>query len=186
MNKLFHAFSIEVPGAVLDDVMFFDNTDYDASNTTTPTYENTVAKAKGFIRMKHLKRKLADVAVPIQCDVTYGTEGTASTLPSDTKIVVGYISILGFISLIPEEERDKIKEADYPAKAAEQLKKIVDEAIQAELTEFLTVRTLTERNKYTGIANPEKMISIDLPTQYINVEKSTVSSVVKYIDLSKD
>lgn len=185
MNKLFHAFSIEVPGTVLDDVMFFDEKDYDRTNTTAPTYDETVEKAKSFIRMKHLKRKLAEIAVPIQCDVTFTTPGTASTAPTGTKIVVGYISIDGFISQYPEEERNKFTVDEYPAKAAAKLKEIVDEALKDELTEFLTVRTLTERNKYTGLKTPEKMIAIDLPTQYINVVDSEQVSTVKYLNLSK-
>ena len=132
MNNLFKAFTIEVAGQSLDDQIFFQYSDYDSSDMDSPTDAEVLAKAIAFTRMQQIKRKLSELTVPVYCTVEFGTAGTASTVPTDAKITVGYISYEPFVSTsnpIPESDADQIAAAEAA------IKKIIDDSLAGELVQ---------------------------------------------------
>lgn len=139
MNNLFNAFSIKVPGQVLDDKKFYEYADYDVTSTTIPTDAQTLTKAQAYVRLKHIERKLSELSVPIYFTITYGTDGTASTVPTDAEIAVSYISIEPFLSTLTTAP----DEADRFTAAADVIKGIIDAGLSAEIDdEFFEVQKL--------------------------------------------
>lgn len=132
MNNLFKVFTIEVPGQVLDDKLFFQYDDYDSNVMTTPTDANVEAKAIAFTRMQQLKRKLSELTVPLYCTVDFATAGTCATVPTGATITVGYISYEPFVSVsdpIPKDESAQITAAET------EIAKIVNDCLGSELVQ---------------------------------------------------
>lgn len=177
MNNLFNAFSIKVPGEVLDDKKFFEYADYDNTSTTVPTDAETLTKAKAFVRLKHVERKLSELSVPVYFTIKYDTEGTASTVPSDAEIVVGYISIEPFLSTL------EVLTSDHFADAAGVIKAIIDEALSAELLdEFFEVQVTYSKAQFPGSSTTNDYR--ELKTEYITVADAGVESTVVHIVLT--
>ena len=183
MNNLFQAFSIEIPGQLLDDKQFYEYSDFDGDDFTSPTDAEVLEKAKALIRMKQLKRMLSECTVPLYCNVDFATPGTASTVPTDATITVGYLSYEPFISRLnpipvfatPEEAQ---------AAAAGEIKKIMDAVLAEDIdNEYAILQKLysTENNPIAKVVYPYREIYMD----YISVEKPdpAVVSTVKYIKL---
>lgn len=183
MNNLFQAFSIEIPGQLLDDKQFYEYADFDAENFTSPTDDEVLAKAKALIRMKQVKRMLSECTVPLYCTVEFGTPGTASAVPTDAKITVGYLSYEPFISrLDPIPVFADATEAQDAA--AGEIKKIMDAVLAEDIdNEYAVLQKLysKENNPIDKVVMPYREIYMD----YIDVEKpaSAVVSTVKYIKL---
>lgn len=179
MNNLFKAFTIKVPGQDLDDKRFFEYEDFDSSDMSTPTDEEVLAKAIAYTRMQQIKRKLSELTVPIYCTVEFASEGTASTVPSDATITVGYISYQPFVSTvdpIPVEESEQITAAETV------IKKIIDEAMASELVqEMAAVQKITSRT-ITPLITKEESYR-DVYMDYIDVPSVTVSSTVTFVKL---
>jgi hypothetical protein len=181
MNNLFHAFSISVSSDVLDDKMFYEYADYDNTSTTVPTDAETIAKAKAFIRLKHLKRKLSELTVPVFLTITFGTEGTASTIPESADIVVGYTTIEPFLS--QEDPGSILTDDQRKLAAAEVLREIINNALSEVIEdEFLAVQKTYERVQFPGSTNTETYR--ELETVYLTVEAAGVTAVVAYITLA--
>lgn len=183
MNNLFQAFSIEIPGQLLDDKQFYEYADFDAENFTSPTDVEVLAKAKALIRMKQVKRMLSECTIPLYCTVEFGTPGTASTVPTDAKITVGYLSYEPFISRInPIPEFATVEEAELAAAA--EIKKIMDAILAEDIDqEYAVLQKLYnhENNPISKVSMPYRQIYMD----YIDAEKpsSPVVSTVTYIKL---
>ncbi|AFC21761.1 hypothetical protein GAP32_311 [Cronobacter phage vB_CsaM_GAP32] len=178
MNNLFNAFSIKVSGQVLDNQKFFQYSDYDNTSTTAPTDAQTLTKAKAFVRLKHIERKLSELAVPVYFKINFGTAGTAANVPANAEIVVGYISIEPFLSTL-ETAPD---EADRFTAAAGVIKGIIDAALAAELKdEFFEVQKTYSRSKFPGSSDTETFR--ELETIYVTVPDAEVESTVAYIEI---
>lgn len=182
MNNLFNAFKISVPGQLLDNKKFFEYADYDNESTDVPTDGETLNKAQAYIRMKHVERKLSELSVPVYFTITFGTEGTASSIPSDAEIVVGYVSINPFITqptgLVPGGT------TDYTT-ASDTIKAIIDEAISATLlSEFAEVQKTYTRSLFPGSSTTNTYRELEtIYVTSIGAAPGTESEVV-YIDLS--
>lgn len=183
MNNLFQPFSIEIPGQLLDDKRFYEYADFDGENYTTPTDANVLDKAKAYIRMQQLKRKLSECTVPLYCTIEFTTPGTSSTIPTNAKITVGYLSFEPFISTldpIPVYNND----TDAGAGAAGVIQEIVDEVLASDIEqEYAVLQRLyqQENNPLSKVVYPYREIYMD----YIDVEKAdpSVNSTVTYINL---
>lgn len=183
MNNLFQPFSIEIPGQLLDDKRFYEYEDFDGDNYTVPTDANVLDKAKAYIRMQQLKRKLSECTVPLYCTVEFTTPGTCSTVPTGAKITVGYLSFEPFISTL-----DPIPvyadEAAAGAGAAGVIQKIVDEVLASDIDqEYAVLQKLyqQENNPIDKVVYPYREIYMD----YIDVAKAdpAVNSTVTYVKL---
>ncbi len=174
MNNLFNAFSIKVPGTILDDKVFWEYSDY---SSNTPTDEQTVLKAEAFVKLKHLKRKLNELAIAVYCDVKFSTPGTAGTVPGDAEIVVAYPSIQPFVSEAELKDSDDEFEA-----AAAVIKAIIDAALKDEIVdEFQTVQKTYTRKKFPDDAGTETYQ--ELTTVKVTAPASTAQSTVTAIKL---
>lgn len=183
MNNLFQVFSIEVPGQLLDDKQFYEYADFDGEDFTSPTDAEVLEKAKALIRMKQVKRMLSECTVPLYCTVEFGTPGTASTIPTDAKITVGYLSYEPFISRL-----DPIPvfatEADAQNAAAGVIKEIMDTVLAEDIDqEYAILQKLYnhENNPIAKVVYPYRQIYME----YVDVEKPdpAVASTVTYIKL---
>lgn len=183
MNNLFQAFSIEIPGQLLDDKQFYEYADFDSENFTSPTDAEVLAKAKALIRMKQVKRMLSECTIPLYCTVDYATPGTASTVPTDAKIVVGYLSYEPFISRLDPIPVFATDEEAQDA-AAGVIKGIMDAVLAEDIDqEYAVLQKLYthENNPIAKVTFPYREIYMD----YIDVEKPSVAvvSTVTYIKL---
>lgn len=179
MNNQFNAFSIVVEGQILDDVQFYEYSDYDSSDTTTPTDDEVLAKAKAFIRTKHVERALSSLSVPVYFTITYGTAGTSATIPTDATIVVGYVSLEAFISTITDTP---MTDAQKQTAAAASLKTIVDAALAADIeNEYGTIQYTFEKVAYKGTTTEETFK--ETQTVYLDVPSADVTSTVSFITL---
>lgn len=183
MNNLFQAFSIEIPGQLLDDKQFYEYDDFDAENFTSPTDAEVLAKAKALIRMKQVKRMLSECTVPLYCTVEFGTPGTASTVPTDAKITVGYLSYEPFISRLDPIPVFATPEEAQTA-AAGVIKGIMDAVLAEDINqEYAILQKLysLENNPIAKVVYPYREIYME----YVDVEKPSpaVTSTVTYIKL---
>lgn len=181
MNNLFEAFSIEIPGQNLDDKYFYEYSDFDTDNIAIPTVAESVAKAKAFIRMKQIKRKLSELAIPVYFTVKYATEGTASTIPTDATLTVGYISYEAFISTInPVPVYATPEEA--AAGAAAVIKAIIDDAMNQEIDdEYAVVAKLYDRER--NPFNTTEVAYREIEVVYLTADAVVVDSTVTHIIL---
>lgn len=178
MNNLFNAFSIKVPGQVLDNKKFFEYADYDNTSITVPTDAQTLTKAQAYVRLKHIERKLSELSVPTYFTIDFETPGTAAAVPTDAELVVGYISIEPFLSTL-ETAPD---EADRFTAAADVIKGIIDEALAAEIDEeFFEVQKTYTRSLFPGSSETDTYRELD--TVYVTVPDSAVESTVVYIPI---
>jgi hypothetical protein len=179
MNNLFNAFSIKVPGEVLDNKKFFEYADYDNTSITVPTDAETLTKAKAYVRLKQVERKLSELSIPVYFTIKFTTAGTASTVPSDAEIVVSYISIEPFLSTLDTYP----DEADRFTAASTVIKGIIDVALADVLeNEFFEVQKTYSRAVFPGSSTTDTYR--ELETIYVTVEDSAVESTVVYIDLT--
>lgn len=180
MNNLFKVFTIEVPAQSLDDKLFFQYSDYDSEDMASPTDAQVLAKAIAFTRMQQIKRKLSELTVPVYFTVEFGTEGTASTVPTDATITVGYISYEPFVSTvdpIPSADADQITAAEGV------IKKIIDDSLASELVqEMAYVQRIV-----SVVQNPLVTTQVDerdVYMGYIDVPAvATNDSVVTFVKL---
>lgn len=178
MNNLFNAFSIKVPGQVLDNKKFFEYSDYDNTSITAPTDAQTLTKAKAYVRLKHIERKLSELSVPVYFTINFATPGTASAVPTDAELVVGYISIEPFLSTLT----DAPDEADRFTAAASVIKGIIDEALAAEIeSEFFEVQKTYTRSQFPGSSETDTYR--ELETVYVTVPAESATSTVVYIEI---
>lgn len=178
MNNLFNAFSIKVPGQVLDNLKFFQYSDYDNTSITAPTDAQTLTKAKAYVRLKHIERKLSELAVPVYFTINFGTEGTAEAVPTDAEIVVGYISIEPFLSTLSTAPAAE----DRFTAAAGVIKEIIDAALASELKdEFFEVQKTYSRTVFPGSSETDTYR--ELETIYVTVPDASAESTVQYIEL---
>jgi len=179
MNNLFNAFSIKVPGQLLDNQKFYQYSDYDNTSTTTPTDDQTKDKGIAFVRLKQIERKLSELSVPVYFTIDFGTAGSATAIPSDAELVVGYISIEPFLSTL----EDAPAEAERFTAASGVIKKIIDDALAQEIdNEFVEVQKTVTRAPYPGATTTNTYH--ELQTIYVTVPAETVSSTVEYIKLT--
>lgn len=177
MNNLFQAFSIKVPGQYLDDTMFYDYADFDPENIAVPTDEQTHEKAKAFIRLKQLKRKLSELSVPIYSTVTFATPGTTATIPTDAEIVVAYISYEPFLSTL------ETAPSNPTVDAAAVIQKIIEDTLKEEIAnEFLTVQLTVDRKK-TALPSSGDEKFRELRTIYLTAPAVVVTPTVTYIEI---
>ena len=180
MNNLFKAFTITIPGQDLDDKRFFEYSDFDSSDMTSPTDAQVLAKAIAYTRMQQIKRKLSELTVPIYCTVEFGTAGTAATIPSDATITVGYISYEPFVSTletIPKSDADQITASEGV------IKQIIDTALASELTqEMAAVQSIVSRTVTPLLATTTQQRDVFM--DYIDVPAlSGVVSTVAFVQL---
>lgn len=177
MNNLFHAFSIKIPGKLLDDKLFFAYDDYDADAGSVPTDAETLDKGKAFIRMQQIKRKLSELIVPIYCDISFTTAGTMSTIPTDCEIDVGYISMEPFLSTLDA------KPTDPKVDAAAVIQKIIQDALGEDIVgHAVFVQKTIVRPKTAFPASPDETF-YELFTDYLTAPKVTATPVVVYIEI---
>lgn len=178
MNNLFNAFSIKVPGQVLDNKKFFQYSDYVGTSITVPTDAETLTKAKAYVRLKHVERKLSELSVPVYFEIYFDTEGTTSTVPSNAELVVSYISIEPFLSTLDEYPAEE----DRFTAAADVLKEIIDIALSDDIEdEFFEVQKTYTKDQYPGAATADTYR--ELETIYVSVPDSEVLSTVEYIQI---
>jgi len=180
MNNLFKAFTIKVPGQDLDDKRFFEYSDFDSENMTTPTDAEVLAKAIAYTRMQQIKRKLSELTVPIYCTVEFDTEGTAATIPTDATITVGYISYEPFastVSPVPKTDDEQITASETVIKG------IIDAALASSLVqEMAAVQKITSRTITPLLATTT--LQRDVYMDYIDVPALTgVVSTVEFVKL---
>lgn len=175
MNNLFNAFSIKVQGQNLDDLKYFQYSDFDADNL--PTDAETLAKAVAYIRMRHLQRKLSELSVPVYKEVYFGTAGTSKTVPANAEIVVSYISIDAFLSTLDTSP----DEADRYTAAADVLKGIVVEALKADINELVEVQKTSTREEYAG--SPSMETFTDVRNVYVDAPAVTPTVTVEYLQI---
>lgn len=175
MNNLFNAFSIKVSGQNLDDLKYFQYSDFDT--TSLPTDAETLAKAVAYIRMRHLQRKLSELSVPIYKEVYFGTAGTSKAVPTNAEIVVSYISIEPFLSTL-ETAPD---EADRFTAAADVLKGIVQEALNSDINELVEVQKTSTREEYAG--SPSQDTFTDVRNVYVDAPAVTPTVTVEYLQI---
>lgn len=183
MNNLFKPFSIEIPGQLLDDKRFYEYSDFDAQNFTSPTDAEVLEKAKAYIRMQQIKRKLSELTVPLYCTVDFGTPGTAATIPTDAKIVVGYLSIEPFISNLDPIPVFPDDTAAHAA-ASSVIKEIMDKALNEDIMqEYAVLQKIyqEENNPIAKVVETYRTVYMD----YIDALKpaTAVSSTVTFIVL---
>ena len=181
MNNLFEAFTIEIPGANLDDKYFYEYSDFSTDNIAVPTEAQSIAKAKAYIRMKQIKRKLSELAIPVYFTVSYGTAGSASAVPVDATLTVGYISYQPFISTlnpVPVYTTD----ADAAAGAAAVIKEIIDTAMNQQISDEFAI-TVHLYDKVLTPFNTTEDSYRELQTVYLTADAVTVSSTVTHIQL---
>lgn len=178
MNNLFFAFSVKVPGAVLDNTKFFDYSDY-VYDTNVPSQAESTTKAAAFIRMKHLKRKMSDFVVPIYETVTFGTAGTCKTVPSNAELVFGFNNIDFLLAQV--QDQSTINDSNRLTKAAEVLKALVDSAFIGDLVEFGEIMV-----SYTRAPNALSTATdtyYELKTVYVTSASAVVSSTVVPVEI---
>lgn len=179
MNNMFHAFSIKVPGALLDDKFFFDYSDYDAAvENLTIDDTNSKAKAVAYVRMFRLKQELSKLQVPVYSTVKFGTAGTALTVPSDAEIVVGFGSLENLTStgIVDDSTLAAAKTA-----AVELIKGIIENVLNQDHVMYSWVV-----GKYTRDNNPisaTEVTHVALREDYITAPKVTPSVTVQYVAL---
>lgn len=177
MNNLFQAFTIEVPGQLLDDKKFYQYSDYDNTSTTVPTDAQTLDKGIAFVRLKQIERKLSELAVPVYFKIDYTTSGSATAIPTDAKITVGYISYDAFVNQVPFVEGQVPEDV-----ASSVIKTIIDESLAQEIVgEFVEVQKTVNRAPYPGATTTNNYH--ELETIYVDVPAETVSTTVSYITL---
>lgn len=86
---LYDSVTIKVAGDKLDSLRYYE---YDDFPGTKPTEAESMTKAIALCRMKFLMQALCDISVPLKCEVTFGTAGTASTVPANATIELLYIN----------------------------------------------------------------------------------------------
>ena len=178
MNNLFHAFTIEIPGQLVDDKRFYEYSDFDNENLTTPTAAEILAKAKAYTITQQVKRKLSEYAVPVYFNVEYATDGTCSTVPTGAKLTVGYISYEPFVSV--STDTSDTSDTD---KAAAVIKTVIDSTFAAGLQQILAVlQNIVTVPESSLIDAPDDTFR-NLYMDYIDVESATVSSTVTYVTL---
>lgn len=180
MNNLFKAFKITIPGQDLDDKRFFEYSDFDSEDMTTPTDAEVLAKAIAYTRMQQIKRKLSELTVPIYCTVEFTTAGTAATIPTGAEITVGYISYEPFVSTL---DTIPVSDADQITAAQTVIKGIIDAALASELVEEMAaVQKITSRTITPLLATTT--LQRDVYMDYIDVPALTgVVSTVAFIQL---
>lgn len=181
MNNLFQAFTIKIPGQNLDDKQFYEYADFDSQDFTSPTDAQVRAKAVALVRMKQIKRKLSEYAIPIYFSISYAATGTASTIPTDPTLTVGYISYEPFISTLDPIPKFAT-EAEAATAAAGVIKTIIDEAMNSDIDqEFAVLQKL-----YSLENNPiakEEFDYRELYMEYVDAPAVTVSSTVTHVTL---
>lgn len=175
MNNQFNAFSIKVPGQVLDNQKYFQYSDFDSEST--PTDDQSLAKAVAFTRMRHIQRKLSELSVPVYNTITFGTAGTSKVVPTDAEIVVAYVSIDAFLSTLSTAPA----EADRFTAAADVLKGIVVDALKAEIKELAEVQKTSTREEYAG--SPSQETFVDVRNVYVDVPAVTPAVTVKSVTI---
>lgn len=175
MNNLFNAFSIKVSGQNLDDLKYFQYSDFDVDNL--PTDAETLAKAVAYIRMRHVQRKLSELSVPIYKKVYFGTAGTSKTVPANAEIVVSYISVDAFLSTLDTAP----DEADRYTAAADVLKGIVQEALNSDINELVEVQKTSTREEYAG--SPSMETFTDVRNVYVDAPAVTPTVTVEYLQI---
>ena len=175
MNNLFNAFSIKVPGQNLDDLKYFQYSDFDADDL--PTDEETLAKAVAYTRLRHLQRKLSELSVPVYSKIYFGTQGTSKVVPTAAEIVVSYISVEPFLSTL---KTAPAADQRYIA-AANVLKSIVVEALDVDINELAEVQKTSVREEYAGAPSQETFT--DVRNVYIDVPAVTPTVTVQYLQI---
>lgn len=178
MNNLFHAFTIEIPGQLVDDKRFYEYSDFDNENLTTPTAEEILVKAKAYTMTQQIKRKLSEYVVPVYFTVEYSTEGTCSTVPTDAKLTVGYITYEPFVSVSTDTSSALDTE-----KAAAVIKEVIDSTFEGGLEQELAVLQSIVTVPESALIDAPDDTFRNLYMDYIDVESETVSSTVTYISL---
>lgn len=180
MNNLFKVFTIEVPGTNLDDKRFYEYSDFDSNVMTAPTDAQVLQKAIAYTRMQQIKRKLSELTVPLYCTVEFGTEGTASTIPTAAKLTVGYLSYEPFVSTVnpvPKEEADQITAAEEVIKGI--IDKVLADGLEQELAVVQRIVSVPENALVTTTEDLR-----DVYMDYIDVPKLTsVVSTVTFVKL---
>lgn len=179
MNNLFVAFKITIPGQCIDNKLYFNYDDFDAADTSKPTDEQTKNKGKAFIRFKQFERMLSKLLNPIYLTVEFGTEGTASTIPSDASIVVGYHKIDPFVDASGEVP---VGGNEFEI-AADEIKKIVMQSMEGDLTEFCQVQYTYERARNAITTPPVLETYKEVRTDYLTAPAQTPSVTVVHIEL---
>lgn len=177
MNNLFHAFSIKVPGQLLDDKLFYAYDGYDVETGAVPTDAETLAKGKAFIRMQQIKRKLSELVVPVYCEIRFTTAGTMSAIPTDCEIDVAYITMEPFLSTMDT------KPTDPKVDAATVIQKIITDALNEDINGHAVYVQKTVTRAKTALAAAPDETFYELFTDYLTAEAATASVVVKYIDI---
>ncbi len=179
MNNMFHAFSIKVPGALLDDKFFFDYSDYHAAvENLTIDDTNSKAKAVAYVRMFRLKQELSKLQVPVYLTVKFGTAGTALTVPSDAEIVVGFGSLENLTStgIVDDATLNAAK-----VSAVALIRGIIETVLDQDHVMYSWVVS-----KYSRMNNPIANIEVEhigLREEYITAPKVTPSVTVQYVAL---
>lgn len=177
MNNLFHAFSIKVPGQLLDDKLFYEYDDYDVDADAVPADADTVTKGKAFIRMQQIKRKLSELVVPVYCNISFTTPGTMSAVPTDCEIDVGYITLEPFLSTMSTAPTDPT------ADAAAVLQQIMIDALGEDIVGHAVWVQKTVTRPKAAIPNSPTEKFYELFTDYLTADKETVAVEAKYIPI---
>lgn len=179
MNNMFHAFSIKVPGALLDDKFFFDYSNYDAVvDDLSINDTNSRAKAVAYVRMFRLKQDLSTLQVPVYLTVKFGTPGSALVVPSDAEIVVGFGSLENLTStgIVDDASLTAAKDA-----AVVLIKGIITNVLNQDHVMYSWVV-----GKYTRDNNPisaTEVTHVALREDYITAPKVTPVVTVQYVAL---
>lgn len=179
MNNLFVAFKITIPGQCIDNKLYFNYPDWDVSNVAAPTDAQTVEKGKAFIRFKHFERMLSKLLNPIYLTVEFGTEGTSGTVPTDASIVVGYHKIAPFVDASGEVPVG----GNEMQIAADEIKKIVMQSMEGDLTEFAQVQYTYQREKNPIGSPPVIETYKEVRTDYLTAPAQTPAVTVVHVEL---
>lgn len=92
-TDLYDSVTIKVAGDKLDNLRYYEYSDFPG---TKPTEAESLAKAIAYCRMRFLKEALCDISIPMKCEITFATAGTAKAIPQDATIELLYIDYTAF------------------------------------------------------------------------------------------
>lgn len=179
MNNMFHAFSIKVPGALLDDKFFFDYSDYDSVlEDQSIDATSTGVKAVAYVRLYRLKQDLSTIQAPIYQETKFGTAGSALVVPQDAEIIVGYGSLenLTGLGIYDDASLEAAKAAAVTAITA-----MVNTVLNEDHTMYSWLV-----DKYSRANNPisnTEVTHIGLREDYVTAPAVTPTVTVEYIEL---
>lgn len=169
-------FKITVPGTTLDEKRYYE---YGDVATNYPTYEQSLAKAIAFIKMDELKKALTTVDTLTHLEIKHTTDGTATTVPTGTTIVVGYKSLENLVKsrYNTNEVTGSTTQAQLETMAITVLKSFVDKVFSSGLVVGAIVSKPVSRKNHAGVDTTYNQSAYEIVTVPVAGVVTTVALV---------